>query len=84
MALLRLADAGRRPRCGEWAEVNLWLSEDPAERAQAVGRCAGCPVLLECDTAAVELRVTFGVWAGRDRAGKPAAGGGRGAGGGEC
>ena len=66
-ALLRLAVDGGRPRCGEFGGHELWLSENPEERALAKSWCAGCPVIDECAAAATELKVSFGVWAGRDR-----------------
>lgn len=65
-ALIRLTEAGIRPRCGEPGADELWLSEDAEDRAQAARWCAGCPVLAECAAAAGELKACFGVWAGRD------------------
>lgn len=68
MALVKLASEGARPRCGDWAdETNPWLSEDPRLRAMAARWCTGCPVLAECDAAAVERKEKFGVWGGKDR-----------------
>ena len=64
-ALLRLATAGKRPRCG-W-NGDAWLSEDVVLRELAAGWCAGCSIWSECDAAAIEMRASFGVWAGRDR-----------------
>lgn len=65
-ALIRLAEAGSRPRCGEPDAHLMWLSEDSEDRAQAARWCAGCSVLAECAAAATELKATWGVWAGRD------------------
>lgn len=65
--MLKLAERDLRPRCGDWAENNPWLAEDPRLRAMAARWCAGCPVLAECGQAAVESRATFGVWGGQDR-----------------
>ncbi|GAA3667164.1 transcription factor WhiB [Yimella lutea] len=65
-ALVRMAEAGDRPRCGEPGAHELWLSEDTEDRAQAARWCAGCSVLAECAAAAGELKASFGVWAGRD------------------
>ncbi|PKQ22326.1 MAG: hypothetical protein CVT65_13950 [Actinobacteria bacterium HGW-Actinobacteria-5] len=61
-----MAERGQRPRCGDWSEGGQWLSEDPEERAAAARWCSGCPVLLECAQAALDLKVTFGVWGGVD------------------
>ena len=66
--LVRMAVNGQRPRCGDWRADNPWLSDDPRDRAAAAALCVGCPVLVECGLGAVELRATFGVWGGRDRA----------------
>lgn len=65
--LLGMAENGRRPRCGDWAEGNPWLSDDPGLRGMAARWCVGCPVLAECDRAGVEAKHTFGVWGGHDR-----------------
>ena len=66
-ALLKMADNGERPRCGDWNDNNPWVSDDPRLRAMAARWCAGCPILGECAQAAQEMKATFGVWAGRDR-----------------
>lgn len=65
-ALLRMADDGQRPRCGDWNEDNPWLADDPGLRAMAARWCEGCPVLAECDQAAKEMKASHGVWGGRD------------------
>jgi hypothetical protein len=65
-ALLDAAAAGLRPHCsdaGSW----LWLSEDPADRAEAARRCVGCVVFEPCGTAAEARQERFGTWSGRDR-----------------
>jgi hypothetical protein len=67
LALVNLAAAGGRPRCGEPGTRAYWTSDDAAERAQAANWCTGCRVLAECGEAADEQRETFGVWAGVDR-----------------
>ena len=64
--LLRLAAQGVRPRCGEPAAHDLFLSDVAEERALAATWCAGCPVLDECAAAGVEAKATFGVWGGVD------------------
>lgn len=66
IALVKLAEDGRRPRCGEWGEGNPWLSEDSEVRAAAATWCTDCPVMAECADAAKQHRVAFGVWGGRD------------------
>lgn len=47
-ALVRLTHRRRRPRCADPVDAELWLSEDPTDRARAAGYCSGCPVLVEC------------------------------------
>jgi Transcription factor WhiB len=69
-ALITAAAAGQRPNCsdaGSW----LWLSEDPADRAEAALRCRGCPVFEPCGTAAEARQEKFGTWGGRDRTKAP-------------
>jgi len=51
LALLDLADRGRRPRCAEPGGHELWCSDDVNDRAQAARWCTGCPVLTECAAA---------------------------------
>lgn len=46
----------------------LWTSDDPEHRRIAAEHCPACPITTECLAAAVEGRVTFGVWAGHDLA----------------
>jgi hypothetical protein len=66
-----LLDAERRTPCQGWPDGSPWLSEDADERAMAAGLCTGCPLFTACDGAAAAHRVTFGVWAGRDRTRTP-------------
>ena len=66
-ALVQLAAEGQRPRCGEYGGADLWLSEDPDDRALAARWCRGCLVLDACHNAAEEGAEQFGVWAGIDR-----------------
>jgi len=70
-ALVGLATEGRRPRCGEPGGHAMWLSDDPADRAQAARWCAGCPVLAGCGAAADEHDERFGVFGGVDRTPPP-------------
>lgn len=77
-ALVRLAADGVRPRCGEPDAHQLFLSEDPAERALAATWCTGCPLLAECAEAGAATRANFGVWGGRDRTIRPTSTGERG------
>ena len=65
-ALLRMADEGQRPRCGDWSEDSPWLSDEPGLRAMAARWCAGCQIVDECAQAGGEFKSTFGVWGGRD------------------
>jgi hypothetical protein len=46
--LIDAAARGQRPRCGDAETSYMWLSEDPAERAQAALMCSGCPILQPC------------------------------------
>lgn len=69
LALLDLAAEGRRPPCGEPGAADLFLSDDSETRLSVAGHCHGCPILAECEAAAVENRERFGVWAGVDRSG---------------
>lgn len=65
-ALLRMADNGQRPRCGDWNDGNPWLADDPGLRAMAARWCEGCPIVEPCAQAAKEMKASFGVWGGRD------------------
>lgn len=52
----------------------MWLSDDPTDRAIAVGLCNGCEVIKACDDLARAMPARFGVSAGHDhtaRARKP-------------
>lgn len=44
---------------------DLWISDDAEERAVAAELCAGCPLLEECNAAAVANKEEF-VWGGQD------------------
>ena len=70
-ALLDLAVDGRRPRCAEPADHELWTSDDRAERARAAELCTACPLLRPCAAAAEEERDTWTTRGGVDR--RPAA-----------
>ena len=68
VALITAASQGSRPHCsdaGSW----LWLSDDPADRAEAALLCRGCPVFDPCDEVGQHQR--FGTWAGIDRTRAP-------------
>lgn len=50
---------------------DLWLSEDPAQRRQAVERCKSCPVIEQCGDLADAMppqQEVWGVFGGRDYA----------------
>ena len=66
-ALVDLANAGKRPRCGDPELHHLWTSDKPDERARAAELCLGCLVLQPCAESAEELEERFHVWAGTDR-----------------
>ena len=44
----------------------LWLSEDQAERSEAMRLCGGCLLTELCGDAADARSESFGVWAGKD------------------
>lgn len=58
-------EAGLRIPCAEGGDG--WISDDAAERADAAGRCDGCPCLTECAEAADSTVEKFGVWGRVDR-----------------
>jgi hypothetical protein len=68
-ALLELATKRLRTHCSDPESHHLWLSEDAADRRIATTLCIGCPVIIECGTAATARRERFGVW-GRSRSNK--------------
>jgi hypothetical protein len=57
--------------CNDPELSHLWLSEIDAERAVAATLCPGCPVQLECWSAARAQDVTWGVWGSVDFTRKP-------------
>jgi hypothetical protein len=65
-ALIDLAAAGLRTHCSVPEVSHLWLSDHEDERAQAARLCHGCPVSLECWSAAAAHREQFGVWGSID------------------
>ena len=65
-ALLDLAAEGRRPRCGEHADRDLWTSDDQEDRRRAAELCSVCPLLHPCAEAAEEEREKWTVRGGRD------------------
>ncbi len=65
-ALADSVAAGFIVPCGQLDERSLWLSDDPAERAEAATLCGACPAIAKCRAAAVEGHEQFGVWGGRD------------------
>lgn len=65
-ALLRYAERGSRPRCGDGETSYAWTSDEADSRALAAAWCAGCPIADVCWAYAIEHDVTAGVWAGRD------------------
>jgi hypothetical protein len=72
-ALINLAARGLRTHCSDPGTSDLWLSDHPGERREAVKLCRGCPVLLECRTAADARDERWHVWGGRDYTRKPRA-----------
>ena len=63
LAELVLATDGLTPPCLGRDE---WISEDDADRVQAVQACGWCVLLDDCAAVAGELRPVAGVWAGGD------------------
>jgi hypothetical protein len=57
---------GKRTPCST-GDRSDWLSDSPDARKRAEAGCRPCPLLCECDAAAVEVGPRFGVWGGRDR-----------------
>lgn len=66
-ALVDMAAEGRRPRCGEHADRDLWTSDDRDERRRAAQLCARCPLLRPCAEAAEEMEERWHVFGGVDR-----------------
>ena len=64
-ALLEMANRGLRPRCSDYG-ADLWISERLEERREAAQLCQGCPVQIECLSAAQARREKFGVYGGKD------------------
>jgi hypothetical protein len=58
-------DRGMFPHCLNAGDY--WLSESAADRRIAEQLCRGCPVILECRTAATARKERWGVWGGVDR-----------------
>lgn len=48
------------------ADPDLFFTSDDQARREALARCAGCPVRLECLDHALEHRETYGIWGGTD------------------
>jgi Transcription factor WhiB len=65
-ALRDHAALGERPHCSDPELSHLWLSESDQERAVAATLCPGCPVQLECWSAARAQDLTWGVWGSVD------------------
>jgi hypothetical protein len=70
-ALIDTASRGLRVHCSDAEVSHLWLSEIDSERALAAKLCIGCPVLIECWSAAKGQGVTWGVWGSIDFTRKP-------------
>lgn len=70
-ALLNLAAEGRRPRCGEHADTDLWTSDSIDDRRKAAELCARCPVLNQCAEAAEEQDERWHVFGGKDHTRHP-------------
>ena len=65
--LLDLASRGERPRCGEPADHDLWVSDSPEDRRRAANLCTRCPILPACAAAAEEHDERHHVWGAQDR-----------------
>ena len=65
-ALIDVSTSGVRVPCTDPEVSYLWLSEHDDERAMATTMCPGCPVQLECWSAARAQDLTWGVWGSVD------------------
>jgi hypothetical protein len=65
-ALINLGAAGLRTHCSDPGTSELWVSDHPSERREAVKLCRHCPVLSECRTAADARDERWHVWAAKD------------------
>lgn len=45
-------------------EPDLWFAEEPDDLERAKSMCAGCPIRLQCLTAALDRAEPWGVWGG--------------------
>ena len=50
------------PPCSR--EPDLWFAEEPDDLERAKSMCAGCPIRLQCLTAALDRAEPWGVWGG--------------------
>ena len=46
------------------ADPDLWFAEEPAELERAKLLCGGCPLRLQCLSAALDRAEPWGVWGG--------------------
>lgn len=67
-ALLRMAESGERPRCGDGEISLMFTSDDPESRRLAATYCRSCPLTELCWSYAVETNATAAIYAGRDTA----------------
>ncbi len=68
LALAAAERAGQEIPCRVAEEPQIWISEDPDERAEAASLCEPCPVRAVCQETAIAAKEAFGVWGGRDLA----------------
>jgi len=45
-------------------DPDLWFAENPGDLERAKALCAGCPIRVQCLTAALERQEPWGVWGG--------------------
>ena len=50
-------------------EPDLWFAEEPDDLERAKSMCAGCPIRLQCLTAALDRAEPWGVWGGESLVG---------------
>jgi WhiB family redox-sensing transcriptional regulator len=48
----------------QFADADLWFSENPNDLEQAKALCGDCPLRKECLTEALDRREPWGVWGG--------------------
>jgi len=66
LALINIAAGGLRTHCSDATLSELWISDHPGERREAVKLCRHCPVIVECRTATDARDERWHIWGGKD------------------